>query len=39
MATKAGRDLIKRRRKKGRKRLIPKGAEIQYERHTTQHGR
>jgi large subunit ribosomal protein L34 len=39
MATKAGRDLIKRRRQKGRKRLIPKGAEIHYERHTTQHGR
>ena len=39
MATKAGRDLIKCRRKKGRKRLIPKGAELQYERHTTQHGR
>lgn len=39
MATKAGRDLIKRRRQKGRKRLIPKGAELQYKRHTVQHGR
>lgn len=37
MATKAGRDLIKRRRQKGRKRLIPKGAELQYKRHTVQH--
>ncbi len=33
MATKAGRDLIKRRRAKGRKRLVPKGAEIRYARH------
>ncbi|MAS93394.1 MAG: 50S ribosomal protein L34 [Verrucomicrobiales bacterium] len=39
MATKAGRDLIKRRRRKGRKRLIPKGAELQYNRHTVQHGK
>ena len=39
MATKAGRDLIKRRRQKGRKRLIPKGAEIHYKRHTVQHGK
>lgn len=39
MATKAGRDLIKRRRQKGRKRLIHKGAEIHYKRHTVQHGR
>mgnify|MGYP003680748677 CR=1 FL=1 len=38
MSTKAGRDIIKGRRKKGRKRLIPKGAEIHYKRHTTQHG-
>jgi large subunit ribosomal protein L34 len=37
MATKAGRDIIRRRRQKGRKRLIPKGAEIQYKRHTNQH--
>jgi large subunit ribosomal protein L34 len=38
MASKAGRDIIRRRRQKGRKRLVPKGAEIQYSRHTTQHG-
>lgn len=37
MATKNGQAIIRRRRKKGRKRLIPKGAEIQYKRHTTQH--
>ena len=30
MATKAGRDCIKRRRQKGRKRLIPKGAELHF---------
>jgi large subunit ribosomal protein L34 len=39
MATKAGRDCIKRRRQKGRKRLIPKGAELHFKRHITQHGR
>lgn len=33
MKTKAGRDLIKRRRQKGRKRLVPKGAEIKFARH------
>jgi large subunit ribosomal protein L34 len=38
MATKSGRDIIRRRRQKGRKRLVPKGVEIQYSRHTTQHG-
>ena len=38
MATKAGRDILRRRRQKGRRRLLPKGAEIQYPRHTTQHG-
>ncbi|QQL44198.1 50S ribosomal protein L34 [Sulfuriroseicoccus oceanibius] len=37
MKTKSGRDIIRRRRAKGRKRLIPKGAELQYKRHTTQH--
>lgn len=37
MKTKAGRGIIKNRRRKGRKRLIPKGAEIQYKRHTNQH--
>ncbi len=39
MATKAGRRILKKRRAKGRKRLLPKGAEIQYKRHTVQHGR
>jgi large subunit ribosomal protein L34 len=33
MKTKNGRATIKRRRQKGRKRLIPKGAEIHYKRH------
>ena len=37
MKTKSGRDIIRRRRARGRKRLIPKGAEIQYKRHTNQH--
>ncbi len=37
MASKSGRDIIRRRRAKGRKRLIPKGAEIDYKRHTNQH--
>ena len=39
MSTKAGRDLLKRRRQKGRKRLIPKGAELKFKRHTVQHGK
>jgi large subunit ribosomal protein L34 len=38
MATKAGRDILRRRRRKGRKRLVPKGAEIPYKRHTVLHG-
>ncbi len=37
MATKNGRDIIRRRRAKGRKRLVPKGAEIPYKRHVKQH--
>jgi len=37
MKTKSGRGIIKRRRQKGRKRLIPKGAEIHFKRHTNQH--
>ena len=37
MATIAGRDCIPRRRQKGRTRLIPKGAEIHFKRHTKQH--
>jgi len=36
MATKAGRNIIRHRRAKGRKRLIPKGAEIHFKRHTNQ---
>ncbi len=39
MATKNGADILRRRRAKGRKRLLPKGVEIQYKRHTFQHGR
>jgi len=37
MATKAGRNILRNRRRKGRKRLLPKGAEIHYKRHTVQH--
>lgn len=37
MATKAGRDILRRNRRKGRKNLLPKGAEVKYKRHTTQH--
>ena len=37
MKTKSGRGIIKRRRAKGRKRLVPKGAEIKFKRHTNQH--
>jgi large subunit ribosomal protein L34 len=39
MASKAGRDILRRRRQKGRKRLVPKGVELKYERHTNQHNR
>lgn len=39
MATKAGRAILRRRRQKGRKRLLPKGAELHFKRHTVQHGR
>lgn len=38
MATKAGRDILRKRRQKGRKRLLPKGAELQFKRHTVQNG-
>ncbi len=38
MASKNGRAILARRRAKGRKRLLPKGAEIHYKRHTIQHG-
>jgi large subunit ribosomal protein L34 len=34
MATKGGRAVLSRRRRLGCKRLLPKGAEIQYARHT-----
>jgi large subunit ribosomal protein L34 len=34
MKTKNGRDIIRRRRSQGRKRLIPKGVEVHYARHT-----
>jgi large subunit ribosomal protein L34 len=37
MATKSGRDILRRRRRKGRVRLLPKGAERHYKRHTQQH--
>lgn len=33
MSSKAGRDILRNRRRRGRKRLIPKGAEIHYKRH------
>ena len=38
MASKNGRAILARRRTKGRKRLLPKGAEVHYKRHTIQHG-
>ena len=34
MATKSGREILNRRRRNGRKRLLPKGAEVHYARHT-----
>ncbi|MCU0779619.1 MAG: 50S ribosomal protein L34 [Akkermansiaceae bacterium] len=39
MATKAGRDILRRRRQKGRKRLVPKGVELKFERHSNQYNR
>ena len=38
MKSKGGREILRRRRQKGRKRLIPKGAELHFKRHITQHG-
>lgn len=34
MKTKGGRDTLRRRRQRGRKRLLPKGVEYRYARHT-----
>jgi large subunit ribosomal protein L34 len=34
---KNGRDILRRRRRAGRKRLLPKGVEIHFKRHTQQH--
>ncbi len=34
MATKSGRETLNRRRRTGRKRLLPKGVEIHFKRHT-----
>lgn len=32
-----GRDILRRRRRAGRKRLLPKGVEVHFKRHTQQH--
>ena len=34
MATKSGRAILSRRRRQGRKRLLPKGVVIHFKRHT-----
>ena len=34
MKTVNGRDILRRRRRVGRKRLVPKGVEVHYDRHT-----
>ncbi len=34
MASKSGREILNRRRRAGRKRLLPKGTEIHFKRHT-----
>ncbi len=36
MKSKGGREILRRRRQKGRKRLVPKGVEVHYARHTGQ---
>lgn len=36
MKTKNGRAILNRRRRQGRKRLLPKGVEVHYARHTGQ---
>ncbi len=37
MKTVNGRAILSRRRKAGRKRLVPKGVEVHFKRHTHQH--
>ncbi len=37
MKTENGRDILRRRRRSGRKRLMPKGVEIHFKRHVQQH--
>ena len=36
--TAKGRAILARRRRAGRKRLLPKGVEVHFKRHTVQHG-
>ncbi|RBP41184.1 large subunit ribosomal protein L34 [Roseimicrobium gellanilyticum] len=37
MKTEKGQDILRRRRKAGRWRLLPKGVEVPFKRHTRQH--
>lgn len=37
MKTENGKDILRRRRRAGRKRLVPKGVEIKFKRHTRQY--